>query len=267
MTNDKNHPVVCSICGERTQPRFTKQLEDKQILYNECVSCGHLIASDYESLIDYANKNYFKDIDYGWEDRNNRIFKILLLLLKVPGIQLNSKSVILDYGCGHGKLVGKLQHSGLNIYGYEPFSKIIDIDKNIFNDKDLLYTHIPNVNLILFIEVLEHLRNPNVILNEIATILHHNGYLLISTGIYSNEVHTNNWYYLNPATGHVSIYTERSLVLLLKKCGFIPCFRVNETIWLFKKTSTELDIISWNNILLKLSYLRLKLKRILTKTN
>jgi predicted TPR repeat methyltransferase len=152
----------------------------------------------------------------------------------LPGIKLSRKSVILDYGCGVGKLVGDLNDAGFDAYGFEPYQKTFEKPDRIFGDWSEARAAVGQAKLITCIEVLEHIKNPDDLLRRVSELLTGDGYLLVSTDMFKAQTHGSEWYYLSPSAGHVSIYTEKSLRLLMSRHGFSSVLRMNGLVWLFR---------------------------------
>lgn len=225
---------VCIVCGGDTAQRFLKEFRGQQIGYFRCLACGHLTAGDIGDVPDYDRDTYFAEVDTGWENRNRSVLQFLRLVSRLPGIDLPRKSLVLDYGCGIGKLVGDLTAAGFDAYGFEPYQKNFENSERIFSDWAEAQEVVRGGRLVTCIEVLEHVRDPDNLLHKISELLASDGYLLISTETYKKQRHTDDWYYLNPAAGHVSIYTEKSLRLLMARHGFSSILRISGIVWLFR---------------------------------
>jgi len=146
---------------------------------------------------------------------------------------------VLDFGSGNGRLVEDLNSLGFSAHGFEPHTEPASLSDRVFTDWNRAKSTLGQVNLITCIEVLEHLHNPDDALDEISKMLVPSGYLLISTETYETGVHTEDWYYLNPAAGHVSIFSERSLRFVLSRYHFEPVLRVSGSVWLFRNILTR----------------------------
>ena len=226
--------TTCTVCGGNTVNQFSKEHLGARVDYYRCLACDHLTASDISDVPSYDRLTYFAEIDTGWQDRNQRVLEYIVLLSRLPGINLHRKSVILDYGCGTGMLVRSLNVAGFDAYGFEPYQKSNESPERIVRDWNHARKVIERANLVTCIEVLEHLRNPDEVLDRVSELLNADGYLFISTEPYIRRKHESDWYYLNPSVGHVSIYTERSLLFLMSRHGFSPIFRVSGSTWLFR---------------------------------
>ncbi len=116
---------------------------------------------------------------------------------------------------------------------------------------------------ILFADVLEHLRNPNLVLEKAITLLKPNGYILTSIpNIGHNSVLMELWkgefnyreYGLLDNT-HVSFFTRKTLIESFSKLGLKP---IDESDQIVHPTITEMKCSYLSNPLLALLLLRRK---------
>ena len=235
LINKETTQLDCMMCQRSANAKFTKSLHETPIIYYECCECGHLTASSFDPDQLYEKQAYFTEVDHGWEARNKRIIHFIKFFARVPGINLSLGIEILDYGCGVGSLVDDLSAEGYAAYGYEPFPNPEMRSQRVITEWHTLKKEGKQPQLVTMIEVIEHLREPEKQLADIRQILKPQGYVLVSTGIFRDDVHDSSWFYLNPYAGHVSIYSEDSICTLLKRYNLQPIFRINENLWLFRK--------------------------------
>lgn len=234
--NSVEEEVRCIVCESAAVPRFCVPYAGSTVWYCECPSCHHLTATEVRSRANYSGSEYFSDIDYGWEQRNAKILEMIRILLRLPGFKLNRHSGVLDYGCGKGRLVKGLRQFGLNAYGYEPF--VCDSeDASVLRSITEIREKVSLIDMILLIEVIEHVTNPHELMDKLNSLLRPGGMLLLSTELYDERRCDSSWYYLNPSAGHVSIFSRVSLLHLMRSHGFVPVMRLNETLWLFSPTN------------------------------
>ena len=250
------HP--CLICGKVAFKKFVKNSKMGIIDYFECPECGHLTTGALKKDFSYNNRSYFQNIDTGWKNRNIKICNILRLIAFLPGIDFVKKSVIVDYGSGMGSLIQQLVYNGFNAFGYEPSKHSSFISDRVFSNFSILRQKIQNAHMVSFIELLEHLRKPDDVLDDVSNLLILNGYITISTELYKRGLHNKDWYYLNPNAGHFSIFTELSLKILMSKHSFYPVIRFNDQVWLFRRISKQ-RINFLESIYFALSQIRIKL--------
>lgn len=226
--------ATCTVCGGNTVHQFYKEYLGAKVGYFRCLFCDHLTAGNISDVPSYDRGTYFAEIDTGWQDRNRSALELIVLLSRLPGIGLDPKSVILDYGCGTGMLVRGLSAAGFDSYGFEPHQGQNETSERVLSRWNDVRKVIGRAKLVTCIEVLEHLRDPDEVLERISDLLAGDGYLFISTEPYERRKHKSDWYYLNPAAGHVSIYTGKSLLLLMSRHGFSPVVRIHAPTWLFR---------------------------------
>jgi SAM-dependent methyltransferase len=250
---------ACLICQGETKPRFCKTFAGTNMKYCHCSRCGHLTATGVD-----ANPNY-SEIDTGREERNERMFGFIRILSRLPAIRISKATAILDFGCGSGRLVQDLNQAGFDAFGFEPHPEARDCSRRVFADLREIQKVTGVVELVTCIEVFEHLRQPDDALGRISDLLRPSGYLLVSTDLYNHKVHTEHWYYLNPAGGHVSIFSETSLKMLLRRHGFYPVLRINSSVWLFRKAGTSPQERFVERTYLALSQARVRVRMLQTK--
>jgi len=229
----------CTICGGQTVKRFSKEFNGMTVDYFHCSVCGHLVAGHITAAPRYDGGDYFKEIDAGWEERNGTILGFIRFLMWLPGIGLSGRSTVLDFGCGRGRLVSDLNQAGFHACGFEPYPESEVPSKQLFTDWEEAKRTLGRVDLITCIEVLEHFRDPDEFMQKVSEVLAPRGYLLISTGIFESSFHDADWYYLSPAAGHVSIFSENSLRILFKRYQFEPVLRGSGIAWLFRSVATR----------------------------
>lgn len=257
IDTDRQLPI-CIVCNAGTTKGFSRSLDGVTVDYSWCRFCGHLTAAEIAAPVSYESEDYFKNVDTGWKERNAMILRLVRFLLRSSQFTLSTQSTLVDYGCGFGTLVSALNLAGLNAWGFEPYSPSFADGRVLKSWKEMTQT-IASIDLLMCIEVLEHLRDPDRFLGDVSQLIRADGYILISTGMFRKGFHGADWYYLNPAAGHVSIFTEKSLQALLKRHEFEPVLRASELAWLFRKTATRQRSLT-EKILLSISQSRVKTK-------
>jgi SAM-dependent methyltransferase len=225
---------ACIVCGGDTAKQFAKESLGEEVGYFRCLECGHLTASNFSTDGLYDNEQYTEAIDIGWQERGRRTVACVTLLCRLPGIFLSRHSRIGDCGCGLGVVVDALRHRGYIAFGYEPFPARGQRSAHLFSDWSAFCEAAGQFDLVICIEVLEHLQHPDELLKNITSRLSSGGYMLVSTETFNPRIHGQDWYYLNPTAGHVSIYTEASLQRVMGRHGFYPVMRVDGLVWLFR---------------------------------
>ena len=146
--------------------------------------------------------------------------------------KLKKDTSILDIGCGWGLALEYFKNKGMEGYGFDPAIEAVNYGKqkglnlmhaglqsmDVFNGKKF--------DIITILNVLEHLADPTLALEQIKKILKDDGILLIDVPNEFNEFQTsgrdihklNDWWLAPP--NHLNYFSRDSLVKLLEHLGF-----------------------------------------------
>jgi 2-polyprenyl-3-methyl-5-hydroxy-6-metoxy-1,4-benzoquinol methylase len=184
-------------------------------------------------------------IEYKWEEPDTCAHKYItpVIIKIIRDLNLNSDAKILDAGCGGGNLVYTLYKMGFNsIYGFDASKSGIDVAKKNFPEisnqffiHDAYETKLPTgipvkFNVIISMEVIEHLYSPKTYLENIYKWLEDDGYLILTTpyhGYLKNlAIALLNKFdnHFNPLWegGHIKFFSKYTLFQILKDVGFRP---------------------------------------------
>jgi 2-polyprenyl-3-methyl-5-hydroxy-6-metoxy-1,4-benzoquinol methylase len=219
LTNYGFRVVQCKNCGLiYLNPRLNDDAVIK--LYDERYYSG-------EGFDPYVN--YSKDIAHN--DDINKIFwtdqrvKIINELVSPP-------AKLLDFGCGLGDLLQKLQKCGYQAEGYEVSKYSIDYNKAngfiIYNNIDQIPQN--KYDIIIAIEVLEHCSSPLKMLTAIYRSLKPGGIFYYTTENFSNfyikmllGMKRSLDGYVVPE-GHIHFYSTKTMEAYFHKIGFREVF-------------------------------------------
>lgn len=134
---------------------------------------------------------------------------------------------ILDLGCGTGEFIAELQKRGCEVWGVD--SDIIDIDiakqyyglRNVYAmpfDTFFLKNDLPLFDIITFFEVIEHLDNPLIFIQNVKRLLKPDGSIFLSTP--SRERMFPNLYPWDFPPYHLSRWNKKAISKLFNKIGF-----------------------------------------------
>ena len=135
------------------------------------------------SRIESYYNDFYRDLSI-IDEAANHFNKIESLL---PN--LNGEETFLDIGCGHGGVCSELINKGFNVSGIEINDEAIDSLKSKgFKTYHRDITKPLNINykfdIILILDVLEHLFNPLHLLKQAKGIANINGYIIVTTPLY-----------------------------------------------------------------------------------
>lgn len=96
------------------------------------------------------------------------------------------RSRIVDLGCGSGAMLGRLATQGYReLHGIDIARPADPLPGITFTEADLDAPVLPfepgSIDLLLCVEVIEHVENPGALLKEVARVLHPQGRLLVTT--------------------------------------------------------------------------------------
>lgn len=196
-------PRTCPVCSNEAPLRLTKQHTD----YFQCENCRMLFSDplDQEGLV-------------GGQHEDGRALQNHIRLDRIKTMTEGMKKEdirILDFGCGHGRLVEYLRNEGYDVTGYDAYNEE--------------YSNLPERNkyhLCLMIEVVEHTSSPFLELSVIHRSLVNGGLLYIETGFINvadrDGIILDDYLYVNPSAGHSTIFSHHALDLLMSWKKFTP---------------------------------------------
>ncbi|MFI4938882.1 MAG: class I SAM-dependent methyltransferase [Burkholderiales bacterium] len=118
----------------------------------------------------------------------------------------------LDYGGGGGLLSAVLRDAGWNSHSYDPFA-----------NKDVRPEDLGRFDLISAFEVFEHVPDPVALMQGLGALLAPDGAVLFTTLLSDENIKHNqrlNWWYAAPRNGHISLFSTKSLSILVQRDGF-----------------------------------------------
>ena len=123
-----------------------------------------------------------------------------LITTRLP---VTKESTILDYGCGHPLMAKMLEILGYDIIPYDPYAATAEIEtaKVLQTSREILTdAGSETYDVVLMIDVIEHLSIIKPIMNQVNQLVKEGGHLFVSTpNVHRIEL----WYaYLRRTTGH-----------------------------------------------------------------
>jgi 2-polyprenyl-3-methyl-5-hydroxy-6-metoxy-1,4-benzoquinol methylase len=173
--------VKCLFCGENSTLKL--KIENYKIYF--CKKCE--ISFLYplpENIEKIYNKEYFENWYLPYYNERKKYFERIYLKLK-KFIPENGK--LLDIGCGVGIFMEMMKEKKYEVIGYEISQFAIEFCKKkglkVF---DSLNFSEKTFDIITIMDVIAHVKNPIIYLDEIKKILKKNGILIIKTPLHSN---------------------------------------------------------------------------------
>lgn len=221
-------PVGCSSELETTQ-----YILPEGVLLR-CSACGQLISqctsADYwESMREFDDPKGTLPVA-GSEQRRFRRSKGFLDRISKALNRSAGQIRLLDVGCSSGAFLDAAVKSGFLAEGVEPAPKAaaaaqaagLNVRQGLLQEGQYADGQFDAVTLF---EVIEHLQQPQELLQEVHRILRADGILLIGTGnaaSWSMGAMGARWEYLSIAKhgGHISFFSPASIALLAQRSGF-----------------------------------------------
>lgn len=182
---------------------------------------------DYQKIYnkDYFNgkNSFFYKLGYG--NFQKFYFDNLFKSLK-PYINKITSGKVLDVGCAYGFMLERFPDS-FDKFGVDVSEYAINIAKNrlpsvaftVSNVEDSLPFQKESFDIIICNDVLEHLENPAVALENIKRVLKKGGILYINTPNL-NSFRKKVLGFADKMEHHISMFTHQELLELLEKVGF-----------------------------------------------
>jgi 2-polyprenyl-3-methyl-5-hydroxy-6-metoxy-1,4-benzoquinol methylase len=249
MVDDK---YSCKICNslDITEVQVCDWLVngDNVYTYDECARCGTLSIrntkdapgpehynSNYGSFTDeVVGSNTLRNVLRGIRNRyvlmrSNSVLAHIFNYIKPLPFEFtalskyaNSKSSIVDVGCGSGKYLRELSAAGYkNLSGIDPFlGKEEDVISGISIRKKKIEEVSERFDIIISHHSLEHSEDPILMLMAIAKNLNNNGYAIITVPVLGKLYQEYKEYaYIIQAPQHTFLFTVYGLIYIAHVAG------------------------------------------------
>jgi ubiquinone/menaquinone biosynthesis C-methylase UbiE len=218
---------------------YNEYSETRRISHFRCNECGSVFVGNdvnaEELGIAYSSLNsrkYYEEIES--ENRKKMTTAIDHLITLI-----SKDDKIIDIGTGDGLFVELLNQAGFrDVSAHEipdsDLSAIKKIADNIYQDFDYSSIPLDKYNAVVMLDVLEHVINPEYVINKCSGVLKTNGVIYFHTPVVTKAdrmMHVLQklpgmkkigtiWQRGRTSIFHLQNYTPRSLRLLLEKAGF-----------------------------------------------
>ena len=189
----------CPLCTNESHFYF----EDKKRPYQQCGKCDLVFVPD-EFILSPEKEKAEYDLhdneihDSGYRNFLSRIYNPITDKVKSPATGL-------DFGCGPGPaLYHMFKETGYEMSLYDLF---------YYPDRSVLSS---SYDFITCTEVIEHIKNPIEIWDQLLNCLKKGGVLGIMTKLVTSREAFKNWHYKNDPT-HIRFYSENTLEWVAKK--------------------------------------------------
>ncbi|MEI6597225.1 MAG: class I SAM-dependent methyltransferase [bacterium] len=200
----------------------------------KCQNCGHMFSSyGADQYYDGYFKNMAVSNNFWWDEAHKIIYNDFCKKYLV-----GNGGKLLDVGCGLGFFVKKVNnYKDWQATGYEISKTAVDFATNELKLTNILCGKVEEADfpknyfdIITLWDVIEHIPDPDKILNYISSILKQGGFLFIHTPNANIQLFKARFkkllYGMKPekhyleANDHINIYTAKSISMVLKRHNF-----------------------------------------------
>lgn len=218
----------CSVCNSLEVKSIfgSKILKKYNIKYYQCMSCGAVFTEKPYWLSEaYAEGESVATTDTGIMRRNiNHVINVNVCIKKF----FESRSIILDWGGGHGILTRLLRDLGYNCQWYDKYTPNL-MARGFEWDKKT------RVELVTLMEVFEHLEKP---LDELKEILNFTDNILIGTLLYGNDFsyrQVKDWWYYDIDSGQHILFCSKVTMSTIADILGLNYYYIDDSLHLFTK--------------------------------
>lgn len=226
---EKNKYKKCYLCGNNKFEKISNRVRDiknKSVL--QCKKCELVFLENFNHIknnfYEKSKMRQGEEQPKGWKAYLDKCAQDDFRRAEFLKKEVEGKS-LLDFGCGAGGFLSMLKNIK-KITGVEKDEKIIKKIQKNFNLK--IYEDLGEIrekfDVITLFHVIEHLKNPKKILERLRGFLNPEGKIIIETPNSSDALLTlyncrtfSDFYYWSC---HLHLFNEKSIKLLLKKCGY-----------------------------------------------
>lgn len=208
--------MICPLCHKQESTvlfgPFNRQ-------FYRCAHCSLFFANPAQLPDRSTEKSRYETHQNSTEDAGYIAFLNRAVQPSLP--YLNSKSKVLDYGCGPGPAISFiLKKTGIDCLNYDP----------------IFFPKIPQqkFDAVISTECIEHFHNTRVEFEKMLSFLKTGGLLTLMTDPYTDETDFSEWYYLKDPT-HVSLFHSDTFYYLSEAFGLELLLKPERRVYIFRK--------------------------------
>lgn len=223
-----DYPIICSICKAGENFKFIRDFYKEQTKYSlyQCSECY----VQFWLPQTVARRKWYEQEGNPYQIRDLVKLKVnrgyhSFFLKRYKNL---SKGVrVLDLGCGTGEFLSELEKRGCEVWGLDFDREAIKIAKQRFGLKNIYALsfeeffkkeNLAKFDVITFFEVLEHLNDPLVFIQNLKKLLKPSGKIVLSAPFRERMLpNLNNWDF---PPHHFTRWNRESILNLFSKCGF-----------------------------------------------
>lgn len=228
------HPLIenCPSCGNHKQKPFLDLsdwfLSQEPFSLTKCENCTLV----YTTSVPKNIGDYYKSDEYISHSEKKTLLSSVYKIVQRTTLkskrrliqQYSTGNSLLDYGAGKGDFASYMIKSGFEVSGFEPDSEARDLASkknqiNLIDSVDRIPDH--SIDTITMWHVLEHIPNPNDIIQQLLRKLKKGGTLIIAVPNYNSfdGSHYGKYWAAYDVPRHVTHFVVESMRFLLKQHG------------------------------------------------
>ena len=233
--------IPCIVCGSRAEFRFTAgdrfyKVTPLQVDYFQCCVCQCLFqwpVPDAETIRSFYPQGYWREGgDEGLMHRLQRFYVRFMLRVDpmywFAKLKLKAGATFTDVGCSRGDWLAMIAARGMDVTGVEADERAADHARTKYQLPIVQATAedwepVPeSQEAVSFFHLLEHLAQPDLFLDKVATSLKKGGLILVripNIASWQAKLFGRRWKGLE-APRHLALYPPRALSDLFEKHGF-----------------------------------------------
>lgn len=215
----------CLLCGS-----FLLHPLKKFHIHNlvRCIECNFVFSEKVQQKNEL--KAYYQT--YAYDRTEEFISKITLkryigILEKMSKFRLNNR--LLDVGCGSGIFLSVAQSMGWECYGVELSEAAVNLcyrkglTKVQYGELQDVVCSLPEMDIVVMIEVIEHMADPIQVLKLIRGLLRSGGLMYLTTPNFNSleRYLLGERYSVICYPEHLNYFTKSTIKRMLKNCGFV----------------------------------------------
>lgn len=220
-------PVRCASCLNTDPAQFDEVFEKYEVTFLQCKRCGFVYLPWYYrkniSYTDYKDEAVLRQVRAGndWLKIQRHLLRFKLIRRYVP------KGKLFDLGVGWGHFLLAGQQLGYDVYGIEisqnPFTYAKEDLKLPVDHIDFFKMDKPagSYDIITLWDVLEHIDEPDKMVERMAYLLKPGGYVFIQVPAIDSYIARKqgvNWKMIG--LDHVNYFSKKTITPLLERYGF-----------------------------------------------
>ncbi len=230
---EKNNNVVCPVCGDPEKSSFFCEVDGYAIYSCRRCSAEYVFPAPDVSTIKayYDRKEWFEGGEKGgYQDYDSQtVWSLPFMTSALDSYRDQGGLSILDIGCGYGTHLRMAAERGWKCFGVELSDHAREVACSRLGNDGYIVESISELiphefDLILILDVIEHLPSPNLLFYELFSIgaITQKTQVIITTpnsGSLEARMDPANWIYRHPPS-HLTYYTEKTLSFLFNRFQF-----------------------------------------------